>query len=67
MTPLLADIEALESMAARIRAGRQCDDLDSLAHVKLIGLFRRLHGDPEIMAQIRYQQTTARLREGGNE
>ena len=54
MTPLMVDIMELEGRGDLVRAGVACDDLDSLSHVRLIGLFRRVYRDPEMMAQIKW-------------
>jgi hypothetical protein len=57
---LLVGIEALEEKAADIRAGMRLDDLPSLAHVRLVGLFREVMASPEVLAQVRYQQQERR-------
>lgn len=56
MTPLMMDIMELESWGDKVRAGIGCDDLDSLSHVKLIGLFRQIYSDNEMMPQIEWVQ-----------
>jgi len=54
LTPLMTDIMALEGQGALVRAGIRCDDLDSFSHVRLIGLFLRVHNDEEMIAQIKW-------------
>ena len=54
MAPLMEDIRDLENEATEIRGGKFLDDLDSLSHVRMVGLFIRIIQDPEMMAQVKY-------------
>lgn len=56
MTPLMVDIMELEGKGDSIRAGIACDDLNSLSHVQLIGLFQRVYRDAEMMPKIKWVQ-----------
>ena len=64
ITPLLVGIEALEEKAADIRAGMRLDDLPSLAHVRLVGLFREVMADPQLLARIQTEQIERRMDDG---
>ena len=54
LTPLMADIRDMSEGIRHVQGSIDLDDLDSLAHVKIIGLFRQIYFDPEMAAQIKY-------------
>ncbi len=53
-TPLLKDIISLREEGTRIRGNFPCDSLSSYKYVQLMGLFRRIWGNKELLDQIHF-------------
>lgn len=51
-TPLMWNIKTLQERVQRILGNLQPDNLNSLQHVQLVGVFRAIYHDPELIAQI---------------
>ena len=60
VTPLLVEITELQGQVAAIREGRGLDALDSLSHVRILGLFQRVYNDNEIMGELGWLQGRGR-------
>ena len=56
MTPLMQDIEKLQYQVQSIRGRQLLDSLDSLAHVRIMGIFLQIYRDREIADQIQAMQ-----------
>ena len=54
MTPLMLDIEAVQEQIKGILAGVQWDQLDKVDGMRLLGRFRTLWADREMMDQVEY-------------
>ncbi len=48
----LEEIQNLRGLGDGLRDGVPCDDLDSLSHILLIELFKRIWNDGELMDQL---------------
>ena len=64
MTPLMKDIEKLRQVVKRLHQYTQREEeyteLTSLEHVELIGVFRRIYWDEELMDQLQQIQAISR-------